>query len=106
VLGHSDIAPERKLDPGIFFDWQLLDHYEIGIKMDIYANIISLLEPDNAEIAPDTLQRELKNIGYKIEVTGIRDQQTNYVIRAFLAHFYPKGIWNKGGIRYYQDMAP
>jgi AmpD protein len=24
ITGHSDIAPERKLDPGASFDWQRL----------------------------------------------------------------------------------
>ncbi len=31
ILGHSDIAPDRKQDPGFLFDWQLLAQNNIGI---------------------------------------------------------------------------
>jgi len=77
VLGHSDIAPDRKIDPGVFFDWKLLDKNGIGIK---YGHDIS-------KMAIVEKQQYLKNMGYKIEVTGELDEQTNYVIRAFDMHF-------------------
>lgn len=35
VLGHSDVAPERKADPGEFFDWEYLAGEGVGLWPDI-----------------------------------------------------------------------
>lgn len=55
IVGHSDIAPTRKPDPGIAFPWQHLAQYGIGIWYDLAD---ASKEPEN-DIA--TL---LKTIGY------------------------------------------
>ncbi len=31
IIGHSDIAPDRKDDPGELFDWKLLAKYDLGL---------------------------------------------------------------------------
>ncbi len=94
IIGHSDIAPDRKLDPGIFFDWSLFSK-NIAKKQNVSCE--TFLE----EIV--ILQQHLAKIGYNIEITGIFDAQTNCVIRAFQAHFCPQVIWDRGGIEYYRN---
>lgn len=77
VLGHSDIAPDRKVDPGKFFDWKMLDENEIGIPLIHEIGHLSIKEK----------QEYLKDMGYKIDVTGVNDPQTEFVIKAFEDHF-------------------
>lgn len=33
VVGHSDIAPARKCDPGELFDWELLAHHRLALQV-------------------------------------------------------------------------
>ena len=40
ILGHSDIAPERKMDPGEKFPWKFLSKKKIGIWHDLKKNKI------------------------------------------------------------------
>lgn len=111
ILGHSDIAPARKLDPGIYFDWQKLAKNGLGI----FSENDSLWEDcaersenhsDNFSLNHykiELIQSRLKSIGYKLEITGYWDEQTNLVARAFQAHFYPKFLQMKG-IEFYRNM--
>jgi N-acetylmuramoyl-L-alanine amidase len=86
IIGHSDVIPSRKFDPGRLFDWKLLAENNIGI----YPNV------NGKSIIPDIeiIQKMLANYGYKIEITGIMDQLTIDVMRAFNEHFNPKCFEN------------
>ena len=42
ILGHSDIAPERKMDPGEKFPWEFLSKNKIGIWHDLNQNKIKM----------------------------------------------------------------
>jgi N-acetylmuramoyl-L-alanine amidase len=97
-IGHSDVAPERKIDPGIFFDWELFAKKGFGIWHDIKTknNPTCLYRFGHQGSAIKSLQAKLSKIGYKIKPTAIFDPQTNYVIRAFQSKFYPQIIHNKG----------
>jgi len=89
VLGHSDIIPSRKFDPGRLFNWQLLAQNGIGIYPE---TMIPAPIPDTK-----TIQMMLAKYGYKIEITGVMDQLTVDVMRAFNEHFNPKcqEVWNE-----------
>jgi N-acetyl-anhydromuramyl-L-alanine amidase AmpD len=80
VLGHSDIAPGRKVDPGPLFPWELLARQGIGLWWNAQD-----LELESFDIAD--LQKLLKKIGYNIKVTGLADEQTQKVVSAFQMHY-------------------
>ena len=86
ILGHSDIAPQRKQDPGPLFPWKEL-HKNYGIGM--WYNEADLLKYKNSfdEATVLDVQKELKKFGYEITFSGEYDTQTKDVITAFQFHF-------------------
>lgn len=106
-IAHSDVAPARKIDPGIFFDWELYAENGLGIWHD-------LSEPESSRVLYNfgdsgdeikMMQQGLRKLGYAIDITGIMDKQTNFVIRAFQSKFYPKCIHQKGIAYYFNDES-
>jgi len=105
VLGHSDVAPSRKLDPGELFDWPRLARAGIGLWPDGFPpggagrySIAAPLGPDGP--AADNLaaeeiaeaQRGLARLGYEIAETGELDAATRCVVQAFQRHFRPERV--------------
>ena len=84
ILGHSDVAPQRKQDPGELFPWQRLAAAGIGLWPDFAA-----AEPAGASLAVDAAQRALARIGYEVEVTGTLDAAATSVLAAFQRHWRP-----------------
>ncbi|MGB3724655.1 MAG: penicillin binding protein PBP4B [Glaciecola sp.] len=89
VVGHSDIAPSRKNDPGPRFPWQKL--YEAGVGAWYDKQTVGKYWQYFDAQAPSIglLQRALNVYGYKIAQTGVLDKQTQDVIGAFQMHFIP-----------------
>lgn len=85
IIGHSDIAPGRKLDPGPLFPWKKLCKNGIGAWYDEK----SLEIQPNAKIDIQRLQKNLRTFGYAINITGNFDQQTRTFVQAFQMHFRP-----------------
>jgi N-acetylmuramoyl-L-alanine amidase len=81
VLAHSDVAPQRKLDPGELFDWPRLAHAGIGLWP------AGPLPPAPSSLAE--AQRLLAAIGYETPRSGALDAATRQVIAAFQRHFRP-----------------
>ncbi|SMF70990.1 N-acetylmuramoyl-L-alanine amidase [Tistlia consotensis] len=78
VLGHSDVAPLRKEDPGELFDWPRLAAAGIGL----WPAEAAPLEPD-----PERARRQLAGFGY-----SYLDQDPAAVLRAFQRHFRPAAV--------------
>jgi len=90
IIGHSDIAPLRKLDPGPLFPWKRLADAGLGVWPE--ANAVARQQAYfNAN--PPTIgwyQQELARFGYAIEQTGQLDVATRHVIAAFQMRFRPQ----------------
>jgi N-acetylmuramoyl-L-alanine amidase len=87
IIGHSDVAPDRKKDPGELFDWEDLAKEGIGLWPK---NSLESHAPNPDEIGE--MQKLLRQIGYKVPDTGEQDKETNSVIEAFQRHFCPLSL--------------
>jgi N-acetylmuramoyl-L-alanine amidase len=89
ILGHSDVAPARKQDPGEKFPWGLLS--ESGVGHWVRAAPLNLegmgLKPGDRGDSVTRLQRTLRSYGYGLEETGNYDEATREVVIAFQRHF-------------------
>ncbi len=89
IVGHSDIAPDRKIDPGPRFPWQRLHRLGFGAWYEDEA-VIRWWERFRQQPLPlRNVQRAFAAYGYRIEPTGALDVQTRNVLRAFQMHFRP-----------------
>jgi N-acetylmuramoyl-L-alanine amidase len=101
VLGHSDIAPGRKVDPGHLFNWKWLAEHGIGLYpvaplkrgKKVIDGIGDSYETKETEILQ--IQSLLAFYGYEVPLTGILDEATQAVIKAFQMHFWPTSIYKK-----------
>lgn len=91
VVGHSDIAPQRKLDPGPLFPWERLSKYGIGAWPDEQrVNVYLAGRAPDSTVSVAVLQSALASYGYQIPQTGKLDDITRQVIGAFQMHFRPR----------------
>lgn len=91
IVGHSDIAPQRKQDPGPAFPWEQLAQQGIGRWFDPERAAV-LEQHFNETGLPETplIQQELQRVGYTTPRSGLLDTETRNVIRAFQMHYRPQ----------------
>ena len=87
VLGHSDVAPGRKQDPGEKFDWQRLAQAGVGLWSNEMGSGVQKLVIGDQNEAVAKLQRRLLKFGFDMEVTGIYGPTTQAIVRAFQQHW-------------------
>lgn len=90
VVGHSDIAPGRKMDPGPFFPWKRLADAGVGAWPD-QETIARYQQRFETTGLPSVgqVQAGLARYGYPIRVSGRIDDKTRQVVSAFQMHFRP-----------------
>ena len=93
VVGHSDIAPGRKLDPGAL-DWKRLAKEGVGFWLENYGADLTFPEIKFGDHSDHVrqLQQDLSDYGYELSLDGIYGKETFNVIKGFQRHFYPEKI--------------
>jgi N-acetylmuramoyl-L-alanine amidase len=93
VVGHSDVAPARKKDPGEKFPWRSLANSGVGHWVQP-APITrgDILKPGSEGDNVRAMQEALAQYGYGIKASGKFDTQTMEVVAAFQRHFRPERV--------------
>lgn len=94
VVGHSDIAPTRKNDPGPRFPWYQLYQAGVGAWYDNDTLQKYWQHFNHHPVSVGLMQYALKTYGYGIVETGIADASTIDTVSAFQMHFLP---WSVNG---------
>ncbi|HLV16967.1 MAG TPA: N-acetylmuramoyl-L-alanine amidase [Pseudomonas sp.] len=90
IIGHSDIAPQRKVDPGPLFPWHRLareglipwpDDAQVGVRQRLFAAV---------GLPPIAwFQERLARLGYRVPAHGELDEATQKVLAAFQMKYRP-----------------
>lgn len=93
VLGHSDVAPLRKIDPGERFDWAGLALAGFGLwPGEPTPGRFPALRPGQSSAAVAALQDRLAALGYGLAVDGSYGPETKAVVAAFQRHWRPAKV--------------
>lgn len=87
ILGHSDVAPARKQDPGELFPWQALAEAGHGWWVEPPDAPGDALALGDEGLGVMTLTAGLARLGYGLEASALFDQATVTVVQAFQRHW-------------------
>ena len=93
VLGHADIAPGRKQDPGPQFPWRRLAQAGIILWPDA-DQVAERLAFHRGQPLPEVVwfQQRLATVGYRVPQSGELDPATRQVISTFQMKYRPSDI--------------
>ena len=93
ILGHSDIAPTRKIDPGPKFPWErLFKEYGIGAWYNEKDKKFFMNEKLYSVTPIFKIKEEFRKYGYKINNTDEWEEESRRVVYSFQAHFNSKNL--------------
>lgn len=100
VLGHSDVAPLRKMDPGELFPWQKLAREGVGLwpeSTDASPHFACTAHTESLTRDAETdrvvtLQNLLSAFGYDVPLHGRYDDDTALVVTAAQRHWTPQNV--------------
>ena len=94
ILGHSDIAFERKKDPGEKFPWKLLSKKNIGIWHKVNEKKLKKIRNKNiSKLEKEFFFKLLSKIGYFVRT--IKASKKILLVKSFQRHFRQKLINGK-----------
>lgn len=99
IVAHSDIAPDRKEDPGELFPWKRLSEHGIGLWPEPQRPEPWMMHGaamGDAGLTVDNLRQCLADIGYQIATVGPYDEAMAAVVRAFQRRWRPERITGEG----------
>jgi len=92
MLGHSDVAPARKQDPGERFPWKTLALAGHGLWAEPRAAPGPVLAEGESGLGVTILKRALAGLGYGLETIGDYDAATTLAVIAFQRHWRPTRV--------------
>jgi len=92
IVGHSDVAPDRKDDPGELFPWKRLAQAGHGLWVEAAPAPGLPLAEGTEGVEVFALQAGLTRLGYDLPPSGKFDAATKAVVIAFQRHWRPEKV--------------
>jgi N-acetylmuramoyl-L-alanine amidase len=96
IIGHSDLAPDRKEDPGELFPWKRLAGEGHGLwfepALERVAALGAPLGPGDSGLGVVVLRSGLHRLGYGLQPGPDYDEETRRTVAAFQRHWRPANV--------------
>jgi N-acetylmuramoyl-L-alanine amidase len=92
ILGHSDVAPARKRDPGELFPWKAVADAGHGLWVEPPAAPGPPLQSGDAGLGVVVLRASLRRLGYDGQAGETFDDALATIVTAFQRHWRPDRV--------------